>query len=100
MSMATEKKDVHPVPKKDALKKDKPKAAAPKKTRKFDLKKMVVAIGHFFRDVFYELKKVTWPTKKEFISYSVAVLVFVTVFGLIIFAMDLVLGIGLNLVVA
>ena len=96
--MATEKKDVHPVVKKDGLKKDKAKAAASKKTRKFDLKKTAVAIGHFFRDVFFELKKVTWPTRKEFVSYSIAVLVFVLIFGAIIFAMDQLLFLGLRLI--
>ena len=94
--MATEKKDAHPVPKKDGLKKDKAKAAASQKPRKFDLKKIAVSIGHFFRDVFFELKKVTWPTRKEFISYSIAVLVFVLIFGAIIFAMDELLLFGLK----
>ena len=98
--MATEKKDVHPVPKKDVQKKDKDKAKAPasKKARKFDLKKTAVAIGHFFRDVFFELKKVTWPTRKEFISYSIAVLVFVAIFGAIIYAMDQLLLLGLRFI--
>lgn len=98
--MATDKKEVHPVLKKDVLKKDKDKdkgkPAASKKARKFDLKKTAVAIGHFFRDVVSELKKVSWASRKEFISYTIAVLVFVTVFGLIIFAMDGALASGLT----
>jgi preprotein translocase subunit SecE len=93
--MATEKKEVRPVLKKDALKKDKAKPAQNKKARKFDLKKTAVAIGHFFRDVVSELKKVSWASRKEFISYTIAVVVFVMVFGLIIFAMDSVLGAGI-----
>jgi preprotein translocase subunit SecE len=105
MDMATEKKEVKPVLKKDALvkgvvKKDKVKPAPNKKARKFDLKKSVAAIGHFFRDVVSELKKVSWAGRKEFISYSVAVLVFVAVFGLIIFAMDTALGGGISKLVA
>lgn len=96
--MATEKKEVHPVTGKDVQKKDKgkPKAGGHRPVRKANFKKTVVAIGHFFRDVWFELKKVTWPTRKEFISYSVAVLVFVAVFGAIIFAMDTVLGAGVQ----
>lgn len=103
--MATDKKEVRPVLKKDALKidaskkvvvkKEKAKPAPNKKSRKFDLKKTAAAVGHFFRDVVSELKKVTWASRKEFISYSVAVVVFVTVFGAIIFVMDTVLGRGI-----
>ncbi len=96
--MATEKKDVHPVLKKDVQKKDKAKAPASKKARKVDLKKTAISIGHFFRDVFFELKKVTWPTRKEFVSYSIAVVVFVVIFGAIIYAMDQLLLLGLRFI--
>lgn len=98
--MATEKKEVRPVLNKDVLKKDKDKdktkTVAHKKARKFDAKKTALAIGHFFRDVVSELKKVSWASRKEFISYTLAVMVFVAVFGLIIFAMDFVLGSGVQ----
>lgn len=92
--MATDKKEVRPVPKKDTDKKEKAKPAQNKKPRKFNLKKTAVSIGHFFRDVVSELKKVSWASRKEFISYSVAVVVFVTIFGAIIFVMDTILGQG------
>jgi preprotein translocase SecE subunit len=104
MDMATDKKEVRPVLKKDVLKgdiskkdvakKEKAKPAPNKKSKKFDLKKTAVGIGHFFRDVVSELKKVTWASRKEFMSYSLAVVVFVAVFGSIIFVMDTVLGRG------
>lgn len=94
--MATEKKEVRPTPKdapkKDVMKKEKAKPASGKK--KFNLKKTATAIGHFFRDVVSELKKVSWASRKEFISYTVAVIVFVTIFGAIIFVMDTVIGRG------
>ncbi len=96
--MATEKKDVHPVTKKDVKKKDKAKAPTSRKARKFEPKKTAIAIGHFFRDVFFELKKVTWPTRKEFVSYSIAVVVFVVIFGAIIYAMDQLLLLGLRFI--
>ena len=98
--MATDKKEVQPVPAKGSLKKEKEKAKPSGKKRKFDLKKTAVAIGHFFRDVYFELKKVTWPTKKEFVSYSIAVLVFVLIFGLIIFSMDTILSLGVEYLVS
>lgn len=94
--MATDKKQLKPVPKgaasKDVAKKGKAKPASGK--RKFNLKRSAVAIGHFFRDVVSELKKVSWASKKEFASYTMAVIVFVTIFGAIIFVMDTVLGEG------
>jgi preprotein translocase subunit SecE len=82
-AMATDKKEVKPV-----LKKGKVKTASQGKRRKVNFK----AIGHFFKDVVSEMKKVTWPSRKEFISYSMAVLVFVVIFGVIIFGFDSVLG--------
>jgi preprotein translocase subunit SecE len=81
--MATDKKELRP-----ALKKDKPKASPHGRARKFDPKRTALAIGHFFKDVVSEMKKVTWPSRKEFISYSLAVMVFVLIFGVIIFVMD------------
>ena len=95
--MATDKKEVRPASKdaskKDVQKKDKAKSASGKK--KFNLKKTLVSIGHFFRDVVAELKKVSWASRKEFISYTTAVVVFVIIFGAIIFMMDSILGTGL-----
>lgn len=97
MKMATDKKEVRPASKdaskKDVQKKEKAKPASGK--RKFNMKKTLVSIGHFFRDVVAELKKVSWASRKEFMSYTVAVVVFVAVFGAIIFVMDSVLGTGL-----
>lgn len=44
----------------------------------------------FYRQVIAELRKVIWPTRKELITYSYVVIVFVTVLALIIAALDLV----------
>lgn len=46
-------------------------------------------IGLKFREMFFELKKVTWPTKKDMINYSVVVIVFVVIMGVIIGVIDL-----------
>jgi preprotein translocase subunit SecE len=73
---------------KPALKKDKSKPVTQKKKGKVNFKKALLGIVHFFREVVSELKKVSWPTRKEFLSYSAAVIVFVVLFGLIIFVMD------------
>nr|WP_122013071.1 preprotein translocase subunit SecE [Maliibacterium massiliense] len=57
------------------------KGAAPKKKRRNPIR--------YIKDVISELKKVTWPTKKELASYVTAVIVFVALFTLIIWLMDL-----------
>ena len=52
-------------------------------------KKLGLKIGKAFKNTFYELKKVTWPTKKELINATLAVMCFVAAFTLIIWLMDL-----------
>ena len=37
----------------------------------------------------YELKKVSWPTKRKLVTYSIVVLVFMVVLGLIISLLDM-----------
>lgn len=46
----------------------------------------------FFKDVWGELKKTTWPTGKELLKTSLLVAVFIVVFAVITFAIDLGLG--------
>lgn len=41
-----------------------------------------------FREMFSELKKVTWPTKDELRTYTVCVIVFVVVSAILLFAME------------
>ena len=99
--MDNEKRPVKAVVKADKLNAVKPKSgnAKPvqKKGRKFDLIKSVVAVGRFFREVVSELKKVVWPSRKEFVSYTIAVVVFVSVFGVVIYLMDIPLAWGVSL---
>ena len=45
----------------------------------------------FFKDVISELKKVTWPTKKEIVKYTAAVIVFVLLFAIIVGGVDFLL---------
>ena len=37
---------------------------------------------------FTELKKVKWPTKQEMLKYSIAVIVFIVIFGLYFYGLD------------
>ena len=44
---------------------------------------------HFFKDVKAELKKVIWPTPKQLLNNTVAVIVIVLIVGAIVFLLDL-----------
>ena len=42
-----------------------------------------------FKNMFYELKKVTWPSKEKLITYSIIVLVFMLFMGVVIGLLDM-----------
>ena len=42
-----------------------------------------------FKNMYYELKKVTWPTKEKLITYSVIVLLFMLFMGVVIGLLDM-----------
>ena len=42
-----------------------------------------------FKNMWYELKKVTWPSKEKLIAYSIIVLVFMLFMGIVIGVLDL-----------
>lgn len=45
-------------------------------------------IVRFFKDVKAELKKVTWPNKKQAVKNTVVVLIFLIIIGLFVFLID------------
>jgi preprotein translocase subunit SecE len=45
-------------------------------------------IGRFFREIVAELRKVIWPTRKELLTYTAVVVVFVTVMLTIVAGLD------------
>ena len=53
------------------------------------VKNLGVKIGMAFYNMFHEMKKVTWPTKKHLINYSLVVLAFMVLMGIIIGLFDL-----------
>lgn len=59
----------------------KPEKKTEKKTKK---KKR----GNLVKEMIAELKKVTWPTRKELTGYCICVFVFVAIMGVIIGLMD------------
>ena len=44
---------------------------------------------HFFKDFKAELKKVIWPTPKQLVNNTIAVITIVLITGIIVFALDL-----------
>ena len=56
-------------------------------------------IGKFFKNMYHEMKNVTWPTRKEVINYSIVVFVFMIVMGIIIGVIDLGAGALVDLIV-
>ena len=69
-----------------------PDKASDKKAEKTGVigwfKKLGLKIGKAFYNMYHELKKVTWPTKSAFINYSLVVLVFLVIMGVIIGLFD------------
>ncbi|MFA5676262.1 MAG: preprotein translocase subunit SecE [Christensenellales bacterium] len=68
-----------------------------KKAAKLAKKKKRKSPARFFKDVISELKKVTWPTGKELLKYTGAVIAFIVVIAIIVGLMDLGLSTLFNL---
>jgi len=45
-------------------------------------------IGGFFREIISELRKVIWPTRKELLTYTAVVIVFVTIITSLVAGLD------------
>ena len=77
-------------------------AKAEKKKKSGGIKGFFSKIGHgisgFFKGIHAELKKVTWPTKKELFKSTVSVLVVCFVVGLFIFGVDSLLRVLVDLI--
>lgn len=83
--MAEEKKAVAQQEKKNAP------AAKPSFAERFSAwcKRLPPRIAKPFKSMWYELKKVTWPSKRKLIVCSVTVLVFMLFMGVIIGLLDM-----------
>ncbi|MFO7295938.1 MAG: preprotein translocase subunit SecE [Caldicoprobacter sp.] len=55
-------------------------------------------IGRYFRDVVSEMKKVSWPDRKELVKATIAALVFIVLFAIVVGIVDLILGQLLKLI--
>ena len=52
------------------------------------------SIGTFYKQVVAELRKVIWPTRKELVTYTTVVVVFVLIITAIVALFDLAFGKG------
>ena len=82
VNIATEKENIQPVP----LKKDVYKKAD---NGTFVLKRYFIITRQFLSDAKVELKKVTWPTRKELLSTTVVVIVLVILIAFFLGVVDL-----------
>ena len=57
-------------------------------------------IARSFREMFGELKKVTWPSRKDLIRQSTVVIVFVLILTVVVGLMDYVLSNLLRLIIS
>ncbi|GAA0613246.1 MULTISPECIES: preprotein translocase subunit SecE [Sporichthya] len=53
------------------------------------LKRLPARTGLYYRQVVAELRKVIWPTRKELITYTAVVMVFVTIMIAYVSVLDL-----------
>ncbi len=69
-------------------------ASAPSSSLPVAAKKQgrIRGIGTFYRQVVAELRKVIWPTRKELVTYTSVVLVFVTIMVAIVSVFDFAFG--------
>ena len=52
-------------------------------------KRLPTTIARPFKNMWHELRKVTWPTRQELIRYTLIVLVFMVFMGVVIGLLDL-----------
>jgi preprotein translocase subunit SecE len=65
------------------------KVKAKEKEQKQLKKKKLKSPARFFKEIYSELKKVTWPTPKDLITYTLAVITFILLMGVITYGIDL-----------
>ncbi len=89
---ADDAKDAEPVSRGGTATRSRAKAESadsrPKARTETDRVGIFGRVGRFFREVVAELRKVIWPTRKELLTYTAVVVVFVTVVLTIVAGLD------------
>ena len=63
-------------------------------------KRLGLNIGKAFKNMFFELKKVTWPSKHDLLTYSLITIGFMVCMGIVIYLIDLGSGALVNLLLS
>jgi preprotein translocase subunit SecE len=53
---------------------------------------LVARLTRFLREVIAELGKVIWPTRKELVTYTIVVIIFVSIMTALVTGMDIAFG--------
>ncbi|NKQ56401.1 preprotein translocase subunit SecE [Amycolatopsis sp. K13G38] len=64
--------------------------ATPKRVRKDKKPSLLARLMRFVREVWAELRKVIWPTRKQMVTYTTVVLVFVAFMVALVYLLDFV----------
>jgi preprotein translocase subunit SecE len=62
--------------------------ATPKRARKEKKPSLLARLVRFIREVWAELRKVIWPTRKQMVTYTTVVLVFVAFMVALVYLLD------------
>ncbi|MBP2322427.1 preprotein translocase subunit SecE [Kibdelosporangium banguiense] len=81
-------------PESDAVASDKKGHATPSRDGKDKRPGLIGRLFRFLKEVVAELRKVIWPTRKQMVTYTAVVLVFLAVMVAIIAGLDLGIGKG------
>ena len=60
---------------------------------------MINKIKEYLKNVYYEMRKVTWPTRNEVVNSTIVVVIISLIVAVIIFALDTVFTTVLGLVI-
>ena len=78
--------------------KEKQQKSAPKKNAPAKERRQLHPI-RFLKEVVAELKKVSWPSRKDLISYSLAVMAFVALISVVVGVLDFIFQQGFMLII-
>lgn len=51
-------------------------------------KNLALRVARSFKEMYAELKKVTWPQRNDLLNYTLVVIAFMVAMGIVIFAID------------
>jgi preprotein translocase subunit SecE len=62
------------------------------------MKKMLNAIGKYFKGVGKEVKRIRWTTKSDLVKYSISTVAMMIVFGIFFYGVDIIVSVLRSLI--